>query len=69
MYEYVCFHSILYEASKSIVKLDHHLLACKKPPKKPKNRKSYNMICEFFTKTSLNIYNYKQGGFSLLSFR
>lgn len=34
MYEYVCFHSILYEASKSIVKLDHHLLACKKTPQK-----------------------------------
>lgn len=33
MYEYVCFHSILYEASKSIVKLDHHLLASKKPQK------------------------------------
>lgn len=53
MYEYVCFHSILYEASKSIVKLDHHLLACKKPPKKPKNRKSYNMICEFFVRLPL----------------
>lgn len=39
MYEYVCFHSILYEASKSIVKLDHHLLACKKTPKKPKKPK------------------------------
>lgn len=38
MYEYVCFHSILYEASKSIVKLDHHLLVCKKPP--PKNQKT-----------------------------
>lgn len=36
MYEYVCFHSILYEASKSIVKLDHHLLASKKTPKNKK---------------------------------
>lgn len=39
MYEYVCFHSILYEASKSIVKLDHHLLACKKTPQKTKKPK------------------------------
>lgn len=65
MYEYVCFHSILYEASKSInlITIYWH------QKQKQKTRKSYNMICEFFTKTSLNIYNCKQGGFSLLSLR
>lgn len=65
MYEYVCFHSILYEASKSInlITIYWH------QKQKQKTRKSYNMICEFFTKTSLNIYNCKQGAFSLLSFR